>query len=374
MMNSIAYVPPRSSWAPWLSDERLRVVLRFALGTILVGYYGTSNLFPASHYPFPTLDEMARPVSSFSPWQLFRAYMGVDQHTMVFIGLTQIVSGALLFFRKTTLLGAVIAVGVLTNVAAASVGYQLPDAPLAVVSLLTALLVLLPDVQEVVDALVFNRPSHPRPLPAPVVTRRSMSIPWANVGYATALFLASSIYWYSTATANERPRSPLWGLYAVDSLVENGISRAPLLTDSTRWHSLVFSTPDRTLVRFVTDSLRSYTTQFDTATRSLELASSADRPVFRLSYSQPAPETLILDGTRDGKPVHVRLSRINETQTYPLLTSAFAELKFGWDLARGGANPTWKAVSRAGESQRSSALERARDVLAFLKGDLGNAP
>src|SRR6516165_8758549 len=76
--------------------------------------YGTSKLL---HFQFNLESELApRPIGSLNGYQLTCFYFGVSRVYACILGLTQVAGPTLLFFRKTTLRGALLMLPVMANI------------------------------------------------------------------------------------------------------------------------------------------------------------------------------------------------------------------------------------------------------------------
>lgn len=101
-----------------------RVYLRYVLGLELLGY-GFFKLLPVQ---FGELDPLmlTRSVGELPPMRLLWAFMAASKPYTMFAGAAEVVGACLLFWRRTTLLGALILIGVMTNVVLLNVCYDVP--------------------------------------------------------------------------------------------------------------------------------------------------------------------------------------------------------------------------------------------------------
>src|SRR5689334_14063011 len=104
--------------------EWLRVYTRFVLAVAMIGY-GTAKVFP-SQFPMPSFDRLMQPYGDSSPMGLLWTFMGASVAYNVFTGLGELVGGLLLVFRRTTLLGALVCIGVMANVVMLNFSYDVP--------------------------------------------------------------------------------------------------------------------------------------------------------------------------------------------------------------------------------------------------------
>jgi hypothetical protein len=102
----------------------LNLYVRFALGSTMIGY-GAFKVISSQFGP-PTLDRLMQTYGESSPMGLLWTFMGASEPYTMFVGFAEMISGILLFPRKTTTLGALMSVGVLSNVVALNFSYDVP--------------------------------------------------------------------------------------------------------------------------------------------------------------------------------------------------------------------------------------------------------
>jgi hypothetical protein len=73
--------------------------------------YGAAKVI-SSQFPPPTLDRLMQPYGDSSPMGLLWTFMGASEPYTMFVGFAEMISGILLFPRKTSTLGALMSVGV----------------------------------------------------------------------------------------------------------------------------------------------------------------------------------------------------------------------------------------------------------------------
>lgn len=127
-------------------DEKLvpwcLVLFRYYLALLLFKY-GFDKLFKAQFYlPEPNL--LFTPMGRLDKDILFWSTMGVSRAYCLFMGMIEVIPAVLLLFRRTSLLGAVVAAGVLLNVFAINLGFDISVKVYSFFLLLLAVAVALP--------------------------------------------------------------------------------------------------------------------------------------------------------------------------------------------------------------------------------------
>jgi hypothetical protein len=305
-------------------QEGLRVYVRFALAAAMI-MYGAVKIIPAQ-FPAPSLDRLLQPFGDASPMGLLWTFMGASVGYNVFAGLGELAGGLLLTTRRTTLLGALLSFGVLSNIVMLNFCYDVPVKLFSVHLLAMAAFLIAPDVGRLASLFLLNRGTEPaacRPLfrrrwlQRGVLALRTVLV----VGFtAYALYVA---YQSRRTYADLATRSPLHGIWNVEEFAVDGAVHPPLVTDATRWRRVVFDYPGTVAVQLMSDSRRRYVLALNADTKTLELT-KRDDPAWKaaLTYQQPEPERLDVEGTFDGQKIRATLRRADD-MSFLLVTRGF---------------------------------------------------
>jgi hypothetical protein len=175
---------------------------------------------------------------------------------------------------------------------------------------LMSLFLIAPDASRLLNVLLLNRRADPRPTPRP---RR----PWLAVGAQAAfgVYLLVVVFgnawssWYEYGGG--APRSPLYGIWTIETMTENGVVRAPLLTDVNRWRRIVAQSPQSLAFPRMDDTYMRFGSTFDGGGTSVALLRMPSAPpVGTLAITRPSPDHLVLDGTLDGRPLRLELRSV----------------------------------------------------------------
>jgi len=137
----------------------LRVFIRHYLALILI-IYGLAKVFK-TQFPYPTYEMLARSYGDSSPMGLLWTFMGYSYPYNLFTGLGEVMGGALLLFRRTTLLGALIIIGVMSNVVVLNFSYDVPVKIYSTHLLLMTFFLVLPDLQRLRQFFIANQHVEP---------------------------------------------------------------------------------------------------------------------------------------------------------------------------------------------------------------------
>lgn len=149
---------------PRLADV-MRTAIRFTLALSMFTY-GFAKVFPLQFQAIevPTL---LRTYGESSPMGLLWNFMAASRPYAAFAGWMEIVGGLLLCFRRTQLAGALWTAGVMANVVALNLCYDVPVKLFSFQLLLLALVVAAPDLPRLVAMFVGNAPVPPADLLGP---------------------------------------------------------------------------------------------------------------------------------------------------------------------------------------------------------------
>jgi len=229
---------------PWL-----HVAVRWYLGFAMLSY-GMHKLY-AGQFVYPSLQRLMTPLGDSSPMALVWNFMGFSKPYEVFTGVAEVAGGLLLLWRRTSLLGSLVVIGVMTNVTMLNWLYDVPVKLYSAHLLLFAIALATPDARRLWCMFVANKPAPPADL-------RLTRFAWLN-----GLLVAFGIVWlgfhlivshhehveYVEKRAEWVQRPPLYGVWQVEKLVRGG-EDVPA-TDVTRWEFLAFDVRDSGWVRTV---------------------------------------------------------------------------------------------------------------------------
>jgi hypothetical protein len=220
----------------------LRALLRLRLAIGLIGY-GVIKLIPIQ-FPHPTLSDLHTAYGDFLPWKLYYLSTGVaSAYYQQTLGAIEILAGFLLLSRKTTAIGAGIAISLLINIVLVNFAYQIGEHLYSVYLLLIAVFVLAYDVPRLYQLLVRER-----------LAKADHFKPAYNTGkwglaVKSLIILFAIIYASVTYAEYHKSNWPYadtpglakaYGVYNVKEFRVNNTVLPYSITDTTRWQDVVF--------------------------------------------------------------------------------------------------------------------------------------
>ena len=286
----------------------LNLYVRFSLGTTMIGY-GAFKVI-SSQFPPPTLDRLMQPLGESSPMGLLWTFMGASEPYTMFVGFAEMIAGVLLFPRKTSTLGALMSIGVLSNVVALNFSYDVPVKLYSSHLLAMAIFVLLPDAHRVANFFILNRPTESVRV-EPLFRRpawHSAALVFASL-FVIAVVGTSLYQSYDQRQRIVTQRSPLYGVWEVE---EFNVGQTPA-TSAQRWRRIIFDSTYRVGVQTATDLHERFGLQLDQEKRTLTLRKRED-PGWNsvLTYEQVSPEVITLAGALNGSEMTARVRRSQE--------------------------------------------------------------
>lgn len=274
------------------------VLLRYYLGFTML-YYGVVKVFPLQ---FGTLTSyrLYERLGEMSPMGLLWTFMAYSEGYQFFGGMAEIIAGSLLFFRRTTTLGALLSIGVLANIFALNVFYDVPVKIYSFWLMLIGIYLAFDDAKRLWDFFVMNRATEPKK-----ITNFSEK-KWFRISTIAFkyLFLIGVFvpmfyeYWESSKNVGT-PKTAIYGPYKVEKFEKNNIISE---TDTLRWQEFFVDRRGARDIIFVTnqDGLRKRVDfRNDAKNRQLFMTnytSTTDTVKYAFSYYQADSASLYLKG------------------------------------------------------------------------------
>jgi len=303
----------------------LHTYLRYFLGVVMI-FYGLAKIVP-SQFPGVLLPNLITPLGQLDRMALMWSFMGASRSYEVFTGLAETVGALLLFSRRTSTLGALILVGILSNVVVMNFVFDVPIKISAAVYLFAAMFLVAPHVRALLDYFVRGRYSR-----LVEVGLEARAFPGGAAGVAlkgaltVAMIFFSARYSYKGGQNFWPTQHNRWyGVYDVQSFVRNRDTVPPLLTDSTRWRRAVSGSPGRWSIQGMDDKVEGYKAVDDSVRQTLTLTpSTKTRRPLGGRYRYMSSGTVALDLATGDDSLHIILQRV-ALDSFPLF-----RLPTGW--------------------------------------------
>lgn len=308
------------------AHDRLRIFVRYVVAVTMLGY-GLYKVFPLQ-FGTPRLDRLMEPYGESSPMGILWTFMAASVPYTFFGGFMEALGGVLLFWRRTTTLGALIAIAVMSNVVMLNFCYDVPVKLYSAHILLMAAFLVLPDAQRLFDVLVLNRPTAPIELAAPPLASRwntrRMRVTCVVLKYVFVLSaIVSQVVTCMRDSRMTDDKHELYGLYEVEDFSRNGTSEEATLANKGRWHSLTVNEYGGVWVRKMDDTKVFLRATTDEKTKAITFAvpKAKDTPD-TLACAKPDGEHLVLEGKIGDDALVVKLKKLPLPE-FQLVTRGF---------------------------------------------------
>lgn len=289
-----------------------RVVLRYYLAAVMLSY-GFSKVVKSQFYDLSP-GVLHQRLGDVPPMRLLWAFMGYSLPYTVFAGLAECAGGALLLWRRTATLGALLVAIVMTNVVLMNLSYDVPVKLFSMRLLVMAIAIAWPDARRLLGA-VLGRAAAELPPRARMTPRMERGRLVAKLVLIVLMVLDVYLA-YGRRPAHDDRGHELHGNWIVDSFVADGVEHPPLTTDPVRWES--WSANPRSMQIWLMNGTYEGRSELpDRGWYELKVDPSAHTITVTIdrnlktretwTYSRPAPDRLIIDGMHRGKSLHVVL-------------------------------------------------------------------
>lgn len=285
-----------------LLNYLLVAVLRYRIGIGLIAY--GFYLFFQQYFPYPSLSNLHTNYGDLFAWKVYFQTTAINPEYESFLGFVEIVTGLLILCRRTTTIGAGIALGFLGNVFMVNLYYDVGQLPYITFLLLGVLYLFHLDIPRLYDLLIAGKKTsgkrfHPE-WHNPLIRK------FKHVGLIIVaifmFFLIISGYPLINAPF-KYPQTPgitgTKGYYQVTDFVLNGETIPYSLTDTSRWQDVIFEAwttlsikVNKPITVDVTDGDK---VEKDDFHRNYEIAGAGGREYYHYSYDSLSHKLLLVN-------------------------------------------------------------------------------
>ena len=300
----------------------LCVIVRYYVAITMVAY-GSFKIVKLQ-FPEPSLGRLLEPVGNMSPMGLAWAYMGHSVGFNYFTGFAELSCGLLLFFRRTTTLGAIMGLVVAGNIMAINYCFDVPVKILATMLVGMCAFLLFRDYHRLTDFFFKNKAASPSNLSPHRFKARWKNIILLIVKYALVLYVVGGYMIGAIQSGmqygDNAKKPPLYGIYNVKTFVLGHDTLPPLTTDTIRWDKLLINSSATT--KLMNDSTRIYDLNVDTLNHALVLHTDADTVHKSVLYYTRNKDTLLIKGFWIKDTIYVKLVKY-DLNKFTLLNRGF---------------------------------------------------
>lgn len=296
------------------------ITLRYYLGIVLLSYGFVKVI--QTQFPAPSLETLLQPYGESTSMKLLWTFMGYSKAYNMFIGLAEVGAGFLLFFKRTRLIGAFVAIAVMSNVVVLNFCYNIPVKLLSMHLLVLAIILVLPDVKRLMAFFVLNKPTSPVPVQPAYKSAKDKYIYVIVKTVVIGIFLVSDISQaiiMQQGLSEMSKRSALYGIYDVQEFILNGDTLPALTTDTRRWKRMYIHRPGSVSIQYMDGGSIYWSCHVDSLHRTMSLASMGSTITTQYNY-QINHDTMTMTG---GDPQTTIVFRVKSPDNLPLLNRRF---------------------------------------------------
>jgi len=282
------------------------------------------KVLPAQFFPPLEAYQLVQPYGNSHLMGLLWTFMASSRGYCVFAGMMEVVGGGLLFVPRLATLGALICTGVMANVFALNLAYDVNVKLHSGHLLLMSLFLVAPEAGRLADALVLNRPVSPArqwDFLGRASLNRGLLILQLAIGVVALVYSVHDSWRIIAEGEKLRARTQFSGIWAVEDFSIDGVPVVATPTNDQRWWRLIVDGPNRFTIQMATGRERNFGgVAVDTTRTTYRLGLDADGTDSgsELTYSSRSAGVLVLSGRFDGHDVHANLRQTD--LSFPLLT------------------------------------------------------
>jgi hypothetical protein len=253
---------------------------------------------------------------------LLWTFMGASKSYQSFAGSCEMLAGILLFLPTSTTVGALLSIGVMTNVFMLNMSYDVPVKLFSLHLLLMSVFMAAPDLRRLAKLFLFRREamlSADRPL----FRRKWLNRTVLGLQLAVGLFVASAGLYMAhqmSKSMSETVGQQLYGIWSIEEYAVDGKVVPSLVTDQARWRRVFFENPTWLRVQTMNGQIQRFPLRLDEAKKTLTVTRFDDQKwEANLSFEKPQSNLMVLSGQMDGHRIVVRLQHVDTPKA--LLTS-----------------------------------------------------
>ena len=214
-----------------------RIYLAYYL-FIMMDFYAIFKITVAQ-MPFPNAESLLKPLGDYSRVFLLFNFMGASPGYSIFTGVCEFLVAALMLFRRTRVLGALLMLTILVNILSLDIFYNVMQKLLVINLLIVTIYIISPFFSRLANFFIFLKPD------SLLEETYHFNTPWKKYLLSALLIIP---VWVSFATilrginvARSDQFRKQQKVYRVMSFVSDGDTLPPLLTDQLRIQKVAFT-------------------------------------------------------------------------------------------------------------------------------------
>lgn len=277
--------------------------------------YGFNKIFKYQFY-LPEPNILFTNMGDVSRDLLYWSVMGASHSYSVFTGILEVIPAILLFFRRTRLLGALIAVGVLANVVMINISFDISVKLFSSFLGLLAVLIVVPEMPRLYYFFFAQKHPNKQAVFWTPVFRHSKQVVLYAVGKSLIVYLilfdVLLPYFQMNNFNDDMANRPfLHGAYAIEHFQINQDTIPPMLTNDRRWKRFFIHRQGYFIIENMEEQMQDFPLEVRQVERQLVLEDSEEsRLMFEYNHSSN-DELLRLEGIFGRDTLRLEARQIN---------------------------------------------------------------
>ncbi len=306
--------------------EALTILVRYYLAFTMISY----GSFKIIKLQFLSLSPvmLLQTYGSTTPRQFMWSFVGYSAGYNYFIGSFELIAGFLLFFRRTSMLGSLIALGILANVTVLNFSFDINVKLYTIVLTMMALFLLSKQITRLFNFFFLDKIVYPSVDP-PIRFKKK----WRNTAlqvskYAfilyTIVFGLRANYYRSLQDRDGPVKPPLYGIYDVTTFIRNRDTIKPLTTDAARWNKLIISAPKgNASIMLMGGSFKTFLFKIEPAKKKIGMYTKSDTSdKYTFTYDLSKDSVLVMRGKWHKDSLEIKLKQYDFNK-FPLINHRF---------------------------------------------------
>lgn len=293
------------------------VFVRYYLAIQLLAY-GLNKVFKWQFY-LPEPNILFTTVGNTYKDLLYWSSMGVSRTYSIFTGMLEVIAAVMLLFKRTTLLGACLAFGILLNVLFINLSFDISVKLYSLFLLLLLALLLQPYSKRLLQFFFISTNEKKN---QPHTKKYLLFLKWLVI--LVIVIDAMTVYIQSNNFNDDAaPRPFLHGAYEAQTFVLNGDTLLPLITDTYYWRRMFIHRRGYFIVQHMNDSMQDFELIIDSTQKTIQLMHTTDSSKHVFVYEQVSDSTLYLKGKLYNDSLQIHFNTI-DVKKLPLLQNEFS--------------------------------------------------
>jgi hypothetical protein len=289
----------------------LHAIARYYLAFALLAY-GFSKLF-GNQFFIPQWG-LITTLSDLPPQHVLWSFMATSKSYQIFGGLMEIVPAILLLFRRTSTIGAMLAIIVVLNVLMLNIGYDVSLKLILLHLIGSAFFILAPDIKRLFHFFALKQNAS-LTIVSPVLFNHKHRWLHYVLKACLILFIVFGDIKHNIDRINEKvnfPQSSILGMHKIKDFYLNHETSSRVSCDPMCWKKIAIYPNSQILIQFMNDSIAWYPSKSDTTLESLELFSRDDSSFkCKLHYTKVKPNEWLFKGVLKNDSIRFNSTKID---------------------------------------------------------------